>query len=706
MRTQTRTHLLASLLVAASAAVRAADPPPPATATTPPAASAPVAEVVVKGERLAVETTIDRKIYTIANDLQSTSGSAADVLRNLPSVSVDIDGNPSLRGDSSVTILIDGRLAPEFNGPNRGVALQQLGADNIDRIEVLTNPPANFKRDGSGGIINIITKRKPGARSASVQASLGSNERYNLGGRQARQVGKLNLRGSAAVRHEPRERDFQDYRVTRDGFGTILDERRTHTVDEADQLTKSLSLGADLDMTPADRLTLEGSYLRRDTGSSLVESTTEYTRTRRGDPYQYDSSAQLRYHHKGERDGDGLTMNAERSESVSTGALRFDKSFIVPGQPDIVQGYGYADDQVTDELSVEYVVTQANDRKLIAGYDLSHDAYLLARSQSLPANAGDVLLPDPGFTNTFRYTQTIHALYGSYEMPFDKWTTLAGLRLEHAAVLSQRYFRAYPSLHVSRKLTERQTLKFSYSRRVFRPGGSDLNPFRIQINEYSQRSGNPNLEPSDFDSLEAGWSYDQGRTSRSVTLYARRSNNARTSITTLISPTVTLVVPENLGKTLASGLELAAAGRIGPSVDYNLSGNLFYNEIDASNLGFAGSRSNYSADGKAALNWRMSDKDTIQINANALGRRVTPQGTRAGVASMDLGYRHQFRPNISLSATLTDVFASRKFVSIMESPELSQRGTFRPDGRILFVGLSWSMAGAKKQAPDRFEYEQ
>ena len=146
--------------------------------------------------------------------------------------------------------------------------------------------------------------------------------------------------------------------------------------------------------------------------------------------------------------------------------------------------------------------------------------------------------------------------------------------------------------------------------------------------------------------------------------------------------------------------------RLGPSVDYNLSGNLYYNEIDASNLGFTGSRSTYSADAKAALNWRMGDKDTIQINATALGRRVTPQGRRPGIASMDLGYRHQFRPNISVSATVTDVFASRKFVGILESPELSQRNTFRPEGRIFFVGLSWSMAGAKKQAPERFEYEQ
>jgi outer membrane cobalamin receptor len=248
---------------------------PPAKAPAPgPTEKSPapaVTEIVVTGERTAVENTIDRKIYAVSQDLQAAAGSAADVLRNLPSVTVDMDGNPSLRGDSSITILGDGRMAPEFNGANRGSALQQLGASNIDRIEVLTNPPANFKRDGAGGIINIITKRRSGTRSASAHAGLGSNGRYNVGGSSGSQLGKVQLRGSASLRHDQRRRDIQDDRITFDESGVAIDNRDTHSIGDDARLSKNVSVSADLDVTDIDRLTAEGSFYRRDADSLVGE---------------------------------------------------------------------------------------------------------------------------------------------------------------------------------------------------------------------------------------------------------------------------------------------------------------------------------------------------------------------------------------------------------------------------------------------------
>lgn len=708
------------------AAAQDANPPAPASGIAAPPSPSPVTEIVVKGDRAAVETTIDRKIYAVSRDLLATSSTAADVLRNLPSVTVDVDGNPSLRGDASVTILIDGRLAPEFNNVSRGQALQQLGAENIDRIEVLTNPPANFKRDGTGGIINIITKRRTGTRSASAQASVGSNGRYNLGGRAGRQVGKANLRATAAVRSDPRQRDLQELRTALGEVGNILDDRQTHTVGDDDRVSKNIGLGADVDITDTDKFTAEGSYTRRDSEGFQREvgrtfdaggaPISEYTRARRGDPYDYSSSAQLRYHRRGQKDGDGLTVNAERSQSFEKGLLHFTNTFALPARSDTVQDKGYLKDQLSKEFSVDHVHTQAGDRKLIAGYSLTNDDFLSDAMQTLTVLAGSVRPVDPNYSNIFRYTQTIHALYGSYELPFEQWTWLAGVRLEDTRLdidqvttgqqFTQSYFKIYPTLHVSRKLTEQQKLRFSFTHRVFRPDGTDLNPFRIQNNEFSVSEGNPHLEPVDSESAEAGWSFERGRTSRSVTAYARRSRNARTNVTTLVSPTVTLTRPQNIGEVLSGGLELAAAGRIGEKFDYNLNGNIYYVEMDASNLGFASKNSTYSTDAKAALNWRMSAKDTLQINAALSGRRVTPQGYRPSVASMDLGYRHQFRQNLSMTATVTDVFASRKFTFITDTPELQQSTTFRPAGRVFFLGLSWTMAGVKKPAQEKFEYEQ
>ena len=124
--------------------------------------AAPVSEaspVVVTANRLAVQNLIDRKVYTIAADLQSVTGSVSDVLGAIPSVQLDADGNVSLRGDSNVTILIDGRPSAQLQGASVGDVLQQMAANEIERIEVITNPPAQFKAEGTAGVINIVTRR-------------------------------------------------------------------------------------------------------------------------------------------------------------------------------------------------------------------------------------------------------------------------------------------------------------------------------------------------------------------------------------------------------------------------------------------------------------------------------------------------------------------------------------------------------------------
>src|SRR3982750_572830 len=126
-------------------------------------ASKTVGEVVVNGQAAAVQTSIDRKSYSIQGDLQAQTGAITDALRNIPSVQVDVQGNVSLRGDPNVTILIDGKPSSLFEGDNKGQALQSLQASTIERVEVITNPSAEFRADGTAGVINLITKKAKGA---------------------------------------------------------------------------------------------------------------------------------------------------------------------------------------------------------------------------------------------------------------------------------------------------------------------------------------------------------------------------------------------------------------------------------------------------------------------------------------------------------------------------------------------------------------
>ena len=177
-----RTCLCACTIALACPIAQAADPPP--------APDAAMQAVVVKADKLEVETLIDRKVYSVTSDVQSTFGTLSDVLSVIPSVDVDPDGIVSLRGDTNVLILIDGKPSTLFSGPSAGDNLQSIPAKDIERIEILTTPPAQFKADGAAGVINIITRkqRPEGARArsrpagAAADAGVGADGSYSSAG--------------------------------------------------------------------------------------------------------------------------------------------------------------------------------------------------------------------------------------------------------------------------------------------------------------------------------------------------------------------------------------------------------------------------------------------------------------------------------------------------------------------------------------------
>ncbi|UAK23929.1 TonB-dependent receptor domain-containing protein [Sphingomonas nostoxanthinifaciens] len=681
------------------------------------------ADIVVTGRASGTTTTIDRKSYSLANDLQAKTGSVADVLRNLPSVTVDVDGNPSLRGDANVQILIDGRPAPQFNKANRGAALEQLGADTIDRVEVLTNPPANFKPDGSAGIINIVTKHRRG-RGAAVQANIGSGGRFNLGGTGNTSLGALAVHGALSVRRDVRDRSVTDRKQTSDATtGAFRSATLLGSDSRSDRLSESATLGGDLDLGKIDHLSAEGSYTNRFDHASYAENDTSFdpagattgraSRDRPGTEKQTSSSAMLRYRHDISHDGSNLTVLAQRSETTENQQLHYADSVLLPAADPTEQRQSLRFGEVTRELSIDFTRMMPAQAKLILGYNLQRDDNHFDNFQSVAVAAGGAEIADPNFTNVFRFGQTVQAWYGSYERSIGKLTVLAGLRVEQTNVQtdqvtsdergSRSYFRAYPNLHLMQKLTDHQTIGLSYGNRVIRPDADDLNPYLIQRDAFTLRRGNPNLMPQEIQSFEASWSYEQGATSRSATLFYRRIHNSFTVVTTPIDASTVLVTEENLGRSQSGGIELAAAGRILRGITYTISGNLLYNQIDASNLGYAGTRSTVSFDAKAGLDWSLDAKNVVQANVGAVGRRLTPQGYRKGYVTLDLGYQRKLRPNLTLTATVSDVFASRREASVIDTPGLSERIDRRLAGQIALVGLSWNLSGTKKKGGNAFQ---
>ena len=211
---------------------------------------------MVTGQVAPVQTSIDRRSYGVATDLQAQTGGIADALRHIPSVEVDVQGNVSLRGDPNVTILIDGKPSSLFVGENRAQALEQLPASTIERVEVMTSPPAEFTAAGSGGVINLITKTAKGAGlTGSARVVLGDGDRAGASGNVGYNSNRLTFTGDLGFRQDTQKGEVAERRLQAildlsGAVQAVAQDQVSHI--KADNLNARASL--DFDVTPKTRI--------------------------------------------------------------------------------------------------------------------------------------------------------------------------------------------------------------------------------------------------------------------------------------------------------------------------------------------------------------------------------------------------------------------------------------------------------------------
>ncbi len=688
---------------------------------------------MVTAQRPVAQTLIDRKVYTVSQDLQATSGTAADVLDNVPSVNVDADGNVSLRGDSNVTILVDGKPSAQFAGATRGLSLQQFPASDIERVEVLTNPPAQYKAEGSGGVINIITKktRKAGLSGAG-QLSLGDKRRFVLGLDGAYNAGKLKLSGGLGLRQDAKQRLTTSNREAVDPTSTpntlVASQER---IDE--QLRRLIpSVKANLDYELDSRQSLGVSFSHREldgvryfdqydqSGPPGQAPTSISNRHSDGHDWSVDASEGAHFEQKLWRSGETISFALVRSVTRERERYFYRNTSPLPAADPTFDDLHLSLDLIKTEFSADYDLPLANDRELKLGYDLEDD-------RNAFDNVGDTVDPatgrpvvNPAVTNHFRYRQRVNAAYGEYQTPLGPWRLQAGLRLEAADIShlqitgdiagARRDFAAYPSLSLDRSFGEAAKLLASISRRVTRPDPEALNPFRDSQDIHNLRAGNANLLPQDTWSYELGYTVAAKALTYGATAYYRFDRNSVTDITQPISADVVLVTKTNLPKSRSAGFEFTANGKLNRTLSYALSGNLFYSEIDAAALGAGsgagGLRSTAGLNLKASLDYRPTSVDTAQISLSRTDKRLTPQGFVSAINLVNLGYKRQLRPDLSLVLTVTDLFDGQRFQRLISTPQLRDDYLRHQIGRIASVGVVYSFGTQKKPKSNAFEYDQ
>jgi outer membrane receptor for ferrienterochelin and colicin len=683
--------------------------------------------VVVIARKPKVETLIDRTVYDVKTDLQSKTGTAVDVLQNVPSVEVDADGNVSLRGDPNVTILIDGKPSAQFAGGNAGLGLQELPASDIERIEVMTNPPAQYKAEGSAGVINIITRKsRPPGVAGVLQANYGDDGRYNASGNMTYASGPLTLTAGLSLRKDFRRRIITDARSAIDPASGQLEASR-ETLNEGLRRTYGQAkAGMDYALTP--RTTVGASIRHQEAEGPRDFLQTDASATAAGVPlsaservsqgYEWDKNAGEEAHleQKLGRADETLTLSFKRTVTNERERYRLDDTHILPVSPPDEQHLHLTENLAVDEVSVEYARPMSHGRDLRLGYDFEDDRYQFHDFGDTVDPSTGGLIPNPLVTFDFRFHQQIHTGYGEVETPIGRGSAQAGLRLEQtrytadlglgAAASAKSYFRAYPSLHVEWPLTASAKLVFSAARRINRPDPGALNPFIDYQDIYNLRAGNADLLPEDVWSYEAGWQYDRKGVSASATGYYRFSRDAVTDIVRPVSGNVVLDTKTNLPKSRSGGLELTAAAPIIRGLTVNFSGNLFYNQIDATALGLPGLRSTVGFNAKASLEWRPTLADTFQATFSRSDRRLTPQGYIGAINLVNFGYRRQVTPGLAIIVTLSDAFNGQRSRRFVLSPVLDDAYQRYQVGQVAYVGFVYSFGGTKKGKPADIQFDQ
>ncbi len=715
-----RPALQAVAFFLACQAADAADLPSPAPAPS-------VESVVVTGRKLNVETLIDRKVYSVATDVQATFGTVSDVLASIPSVDVDADGSVSLRGDGNVLILIDGKPSALLSGSAAGDNLQSIPAKDIERIEIITTPPAQFKAEGTAGVINIITRKKrPEGLAGSVQGSIGSGGRWVAGENSSYSAGPLTATVSAGFRHDYRERLLaSEVRAEDPTTGQLLNSssslkegirRQVPTVGLSAQYALNDRQSVSGSLTWMERGGFRAYTQLNESGTSAGVITSSSQRLSAGHDPETDYDGRLGFTRKLGRAGEELDLSLHRSTSQQREHYDYTIDSFIPATARYYNNLGFREDHEITELGVDYALPLSKVRSLKLGYAFQKDDYRFANA----GNSVDLLtgaqVPDPNITNDFKFRQQLGAGYASYQTNIGVWNWLAGLRAELTRTDAQQVtdnvstggsnFRVYPSLHVDRSLSDETTLSFGASRRVSRPDPSSLNSYVDHEYTPNLRAGNPGLRPQHTQSYEAGFGFEGRRLTYQLTGYYRRNRDSVTDVTEYLGNGFSLTSKANLPKNDSAGIEVTANGHIIQKLGYSLSGNLFYSQIDATALGVPGLRSTSGVNAKLKLDYHLTSADSAQLLVTRTDKRLTPQGYVGAITIANVGYKRQLRPDLTAIVTVSDVFNGQHYERFESTPAFTGDYLRIVRGRILYVGLVHSFGSTKKDKPASFEYDQ
>jgi len=708
---------LGALLAASPAWAQQSAPQPTAPATT----AAPVTEETKAADAPATVSVttkrnsnrIDRQVYDVKADPASTNDTVADTLNKVPSVAVDADGQVTLRGKSNVQIYVDGKPSAMMQGENRAAAINALPAGDLESVEVINNPGAQFGNEGGGGpILNLVMRRErtPGG-FAALNANAGTEGRFNVGSFGSYTTGRMSAQGGLSGRRDKRgstgetvrdridpvtgavARSTSSSNSDNENRSVVMNGSLSYNLGDKDVVAVSLMAGA------TDSENLSSERYRGATAAGTVDS--DYLRSGQYEGSNRNYSLSTRLDHKGDSQGELFKMDLRLSGAKNEGdSVNFTDYTVRPFNAQAARTH-------RDNLTENRIADFTGDYELPGERGIFKMGYKVARTSSVFDNAyfnvDTASLSesiDSRRTNRFELDETTAALYASYQWRINsQWGVLGGLRAEYTDVdlfqattnvsASNQYLDAIPSAFVTYGWSDDTTLRLSYAHRIRRPGASDLNPFVIYQDEFNVSSGNPNLRPSDSDSLELGLETKLGKVDTNLRLYARRDTDLISERRFFLDNNVLLTTRENAGSSNSGGLEFSFGGKVTEKLSLNASGNLGYSEQTVLGTASSDKRNATSLSGRARIGYQIDRENSVQLMINAQGKTLLGEGYRQPSSTADFNYRRSLTPALSLVVNISDLFDSQKMDTFTENDRLRQTSIRRFDGRTFTVGLSY-----------------
>jgi outer membrane receptor protein involved in Fe transport len=671
--------------------------------------------VTITAQKPALTMDIDRKVFNADRAITAAGGTAVDLMKNIPSVTVDVDGNVQLR-NASPQIFVDGR--PTI------LTLDQIPADNIDRVELITNPSAKFDAASSAGIINVVLKKnKRIGLNGSASAGIGSPQILNGNLTLNLREGKFNFFASGNYNQSGGKAKGETFRQNK-SQGEIQDYFNQHSLNERERKFRSLRFGMDYFLDNRNTITVTQNFVRGKF-SSHEDQQQEYLdvnqqpirygdRAADGNAQFNRSNTQLLYKHNFAREGKELSADISYNTGRSNDNAKIVNNYYntdgsVYKDPNQVHNLGNNNnDQLTMQL--DFVNPISETQKWEIGLRSFFNNYnSVFNSYSVAGSGVETKLP---LSNNYDYRENVSAAYATFSGAVKTVKYQLGLRAEiskfdgelvdsaqkfgyqYPETIKNIWDALFPSIFLTKELAEGHELQVNYSRRIRRPNFWQLNPFVDITDPVNLRQGNPALRPEFVNSFEINYNRTYSSGSFLAVLYYRNNPADITEYSDTISaeqfeklnnaavdPNAILNTFVNAQSNNRLGAEFTLQQKIGENFDFTPSINMQYRKVKAviNNLDLSNDGFNWEA--KLIANYRIKtenlslfNKLSFQLTGEYESPEVIPQGKRKEQYNVDMALRKEFLKNnkAALTFSVNDVFNTRKFGTIYDTEQFYQ----------------------------------